>query len=98
VVSFSMGFPLVQLVNRATERMERIARMAIEPVVVFGGARRGSSCTSSESRQDIAGICEVSLRRSKSWRGDSEAEADRTWAGRSAVLEAVLRTTLGPKE
>jgi len=42
-VSFSVGFPLVQLVNRATERMERMARMAMEPVVVFGGARNGGS-------------------------------------------------------
>ena len=93
-----MVFPLVQLVNRATERMERIARMAMEPVAVSGCARRGGSCTSSESGQDIVGIWEVSLGRSESWRGDSEAEADRTWAGRSAVLEVVLRTTLEPRE
>jgi hypothetical protein len=98
VVSFSMGFPLVQLANRATERIERIARMAMEPVVVFGGARRGGSCTSSESGQDIVGIWEVYLRRSESCRGDSEAEADRTWAGRSAVSEVVLRTTLEFRE
>jgi hypothetical protein len=53
---------------------------------------------SSESRRDIVGIWEVSLRRSESWRGDSEAEADRTWAGRSAVLEAELRMTLEFRE
>lgn len=98
MVSFSVGFPLVQLFNRATERMERIARMAMEPVVVFGGARRGGSCISSESGQDIVGVCEVSLRRSESWIGDSEAEADRTWAGRSAVLEMELMTTLESRE
>jgi len=78
--------------------MERIARMAMEPVVVSGGARRGGPYISSESGQDIAGIWEFSLRRSESWRGDSEAEADRTWAGRSAVLEAVVRTMLEPRE
>ena len=97
MVSFSVVFPLVQLDNRATERMERIARMAMEPVVVSGGARRGGSCISSESGQDIVGIREVSSK-SEPWRGDSEAEADRTWAGRSAVLEAVLRTTLESRE
>ena len=97
VVSFSTVFPLVQLVNRATERMERMARMAMEPVVASGGARWGDSCISSESGQDIVGIWEVSLRRPESWRGDSEAEADRTWAGRSAVL-VVLRTTLESRE
>ena len=93
-----MGFPLVQLVKRAMERMERMARMAMEPVVVFEGARRGGSCISSESGQDIVGMWEVSLRKSESLRGDSEAEADRTWAGRSAVLEVVLRTTLEFRE
>lgn len=97
-MSFSMGFPLVQLANRATERMERIARMAMEPVAVFGGARREGSYISSESGQDIVGIWEVSLRRSGYWRGDSEAEADRTWAGRSTVWEAVPRTTLESRE
>jgi hypothetical protein len=78
--------------------MERIARMAMEPVVVFGGTRRGGSCTSFELGRNIVEIWEVSSRRSESWRGDSEAEADRTWAGRSAVLEAVLRTTLESRE
>jgi len=76
-VSFSMVFPLDQLANRATERMDRIARMAMEPVVVLGGARRGL-CMSSDIGQDTVGIWEASLRRSESWRGDSDAEADRT--------------------
>lgn len=98
MVSFSMDFPLVQLVNRATERMDRIARMAMEPVVASGGTRMGSSCISSEPGEDIVGIWEVSLRSSESWRSDSEAEADRTWAGHSAVLEVVLRTTLESRE
>jgi hypothetical protein len=77
VVSFSTVFPLDQLGSRATERMERMARMAMEPVVVFGGARRDGSCISSEVGQDMVGIWEVALR-SESWRGDSDAEADRT--------------------
>ena len=97
-MSFSVGFPLVQLANRATERMERIARMAMEPVVVFMGATTGQSCISSESGPDVVGNREVSLRMSESWIGDSEAEADRTWAGRSVVLEVVLRTTLEFRE
>jgi hypothetical protein len=78
--------------------MERIARMAMEPVVVFGGARRRGSCTSSEVGQDMVGIWEVSLRRSESWRGDSDAEADRIWAGRSADLEAAPRTTFESRD
>ena len=98
VVSFSMVFPLDQLVNRATERMERIARVAMEPVVVFGGAGRGGLSNSSEIGQDMCEIWEASLGGSESWRGDSEAEADRTWAGRSADLEAVLSMTFEPRE
>jgi len=82
-----MDFPLVQLANRATERMERIARMAMEPVVVLGGPRRGGSCISSGIGQDTFGTWEAS------WRGDSDAEADRTCAGRSAVLEGAPRMT-----
>ena len=93
-----MGFPFAQLVNRATERMERIARRAMEPVVVLGGARRGGSCVSSGTRQDMVGTWEASLRKSESWRGDSSAEADRTCAGRSAVLEEAPRITREPKE
>lgn len=97
-MSFSMVFPLDQLGNRATERMERIARMAMEPVVVFGGARRGGLCISSEIGQDIFGIWVASFRKSESWRGDSSAEADRTWAGRSVDLEAALKTAFEPRE
>ena len=57
--------------------MDRIARVAMEPVVVFGGARRGL-CMSSEIGHDMLWIQEASLRRSESWRGDSDAEADQT--------------------
>lgn len=96
-MSFSAVFPLGQLANRATERMERMARMAMEPVVVFGGARRGGSYISSEIGLDMVGIWEASLR-SESWRDDSDAEADRTWAGRSTDLEATLRRTFEPRE
>jgi len=55
VVSFSTVFPLAQLANRATERMERIARMAMDPVVVLGGARREGSYISSGIGQDTFG-------------------------------------------
>jgi hypothetical protein len=93
-----MGLPLVQLANRATERMERIARMAMEPVVVLGRAGRGSPCISSGARQDVVGTWEASLTRPGSWRGDSDAEADRTCAGRSAVLQGSLRITFESRE
>jgi hypothetical protein len=98
VVSFSTDFPLVQLVNRATERMERIARIAMEPVVVLGGPRRGGPWISSGIGQDTFGPREASLRQSESWRGDSDAEADRTCAGRSAVLEGAPRMTRESRE
>ena len=87
-----MGFPLLQLANRATERMDRMARMAMEPVVVFGGTRRGGLSISSGVGQATVGAWEESCR------GDSDADADRTCAGRSAVLEAVLRATLESRE
>lgn len=98
MVSFSVGLPFAQLVNRATERMERIARRAMEPVVVLGGARRGGSCVSSATGQDMVGTWEASLGKSESWRGDSSAEADRTCAGRSPVLEEAPRTRRESRE
>ena len=73
--------------------MERIARIAMEPVVEFGGARRGVEL-SSGAGEDEAAILGGSLRRSLSWMGDSDAEAERGFAGRSAVLEVAFRTRL----
>lgn len=98
VGSFSMGFPFAQLVNRATERMERIARRVMEPVVVLGSARRGGSCLSSATGLDMVETRKASLRNSESWRGDSDAEADRTCAGRSAVSEEAPRTRRESRE
>ena len=98
MASFSVGFPLAQLANRATERMERIARMAMEPVVVLGGARRGGLCISSGTGQDTVGTWDATLRKSESWRGDSDAEADRTCAGRSGVLEGRPKMTRESRE
>ena len=97
MASFSVDFPLAQLANRATERMERIARMAMEPVVALGGARRGGLCISSGG-QDTVGTWDATLRKSESWRGDSDAEADRTCAGRSGVLEGRPKMTRESRE
>lgn len=78
--------------------MERMARRAMEPVAVLGGARRGGSPVSSVTGQYMVGTWEASLRKSESWRGDSDAEADRTCAGRSAVVEEAPRMTREPRE
>lgn len=78
--------------------MERIARRAMEPVVVLGGARRGGSCVSSATGQDMVETWEASLRKSEFWRGDSSAEADRTCAGRSPVLDEAPRARRESRE
>jgi hypothetical protein len=98
VASFSMGFSLAQFANRAIERTERIARMAMDPVVEFEGTRRGGLCTSSVRGQDSVAAWGASLRGSGSRRGGSDTEADRTCAERSIFLEVALRTTLEPRE
>jgi hypothetical protein len=69
--------------------MERIARMAMEPVVEFGGTGRG---------EDGVETWGASLRRSESWNGGSERETGRACTAPSIYLEVALRTMGEPKE